>query len=342
MSNPFGNKQLVDLWQYLSQAIRKHSDKKLFSLSVFSIFSLSATLSLPIVSIAKVQNAQLQEWRFFPEVAQLEFTLSGASQPKLLYLRQPERLVIDIPATKLGFVSTRQDYNGAIQRIRLSQLNDSVTRIVMDLAPGTTLNPNQVLLQPVSSNRWVLRPFLTSYNPNGVSGGYLPNQPNNYPPATYPSQPQNNLPPGIYAPQPQNNLPSGIYSSPPVGNLPNNLPNIPPNIPQEPYPSQPNGNLPPTLGENNNLPPLTNNINNNNQQQPFVSVPPLNSNNTLQTPGSTLPPVIFPNPSGGFNNAPPLINPNSGINYPNNVNGGVNSNLTPLPWGQSLPPNPGQ
>jgi AMIN domain len=210
MSNPFGNKQLVDLWQYLSQAIRKHSYKNLFSVSVFSVFSLSATLSLPLVSIAKVQNAQLQEWRFFPEVAQLEFTLSAASQPKLLYLRQPERLVIDIPGTKLGFVSTRQDYNGAIQRIRLSQLNASVTRIVMDLAPGTTFNPNQVLLQSVSSNRWVLRPLLTSYNPNGIPGGYFPNQPNNnYPPATYAPQPQNNLPiisPIIYLISHQNSI----------------------------------------------------------------------------------------------------------------------------------------
>ncbi|PAX55144.1 AMIN domain-containing protein [Brunnivagina elsteri] len=325
MSNQLGNKQLVDLWQYLSQAIRKYPYKKLFSVSVFSIFSLSATLSLPSASIANPQNAQLQEWRFSPEIPQLEFTLSAASQPKLLYLRQPERLVIDIPSTKLGFVSTRQDYNGAIQRVRLSQLNASVTRIVMDLAPGSTFNPNQVSLQSVSSNRWVLRPFLTSYNPNTIPGGYFPNQPNNYPPGTYAPQPQNNLPPGMYAP-------------PSVGNLPNNLPNIPPEL----YPSQPNGNLPPTLGGNNNLPPLTNNINNNTQQQPFVSVPPLNSNNTPQIPGSTLPPAIFSNPSGGFNNAPPLMNPNSVITYPNDVNGGINSNLTPLPWGQNLLPNPGQ
>ncbi|NJR15741.1 MAG: AMIN domain-containing protein [Calothrix sp. CSU_2_0] len=327
MSNQFANKQLVDLWQYLSQAIRKHPYKKLFSASIFSIFSLSATLSLPSASIANPQNAQLQEWRFFPEVAQLEFTLTAASQPKLLFLRQPERLVVDIPGTKLGFVSTRQDYNGTIQRIRLSQLNANVTRIVMDLAPGTAFNPNQVLLQPVSSNRWVLRPFLSSYNPNGTSGGYFPPQPNNYPSGTYAPQLQNNLPPGTYAPQP-------------AGNFPNNIPNVPPGL----YLPQPNGTLPPTFGGNNNLPPQTNNINNSNQQPPFVSVPPLNFNNTPQLPpGSILPPASLPSSSGGFiNNAPPLLmNPNSVTTYPNNINGGTNSNLTPLPWGQSLP-NQGQ
>ncbi len=342
MSNQFGNKQLVDLWQYLSQAIRKHPYKKLFSASVFSILSLSATLSLPSTSIANPQNAQLQEWRFFPEVAQLEFTLSGASQPKLLFLRQPERLVVDIPGTKLGFVPTRQDYNGTIQRIRLSQLNANVTRIVMDLAPGTAFNPNQVLLQSVSSNRWVLRPFLTSYNPNATPGGYFPNQTNNYPPGTYPPQPQNNLPFGTYAPQPQNNLPPGIYTPQPVGNFPNNLPNNIPNVPPGFYLPQPNGTLPQTLGVNNSLPPLNNNINNNTQQQPFVRVPPLNSNNIPQIPGSMLPPATLPSSPGGFiNNAPPLINPNSVTTYPNNINGGMNPNLTPLPWGQSLP-NPGQ
>jgi hypothetical protein len=338
MSNPFGNKQLVDLLKYLSQAIRKHPYKKLFSVSVFSILSLSGTLFLPSISIANVQNSQLQEWRFFPEVAQLEFTLSAASQPKLLYLRQPERLVIDIPGTKLGFVSTQQNYNGAIQRIRLSQLNASVTRIVMDLAPGTAFNPNQVLLQSVSSNRWLLRPFLTSNNPNGTPGGYFPPQTNNYPPETYVPQYQNNLPPGIYAPQPQNALPPGMYTPQPTGNLPTtNLPNVSPGL----YPPQPNGMLPSVSEGNNSLPPLTNNINNNTQQQPFVSVPPLNSNNTSQTPGSILPPANFPSPSGGFNNAPPLISPNSVTTYPDNVNGGANSNLTPVPWGQSLP-NSGQ
>ncbi|MEA5571886.1 AMIN domain-containing protein [Calothrix sp. UHCC 0171] len=313
MINTVANQQLLEI----PQPNRKHLYQKLFSVSIFSVFSLCGALSLPNIHTAIAQNSQLQEWQFFPEFAQLEFTLSAASQPKVFYLSQPSRLVLDIPNTKLGFVPTRQNYNGAIQSIRVSQLKaqTNITRIVLDFAPGTTFNPNQVLLQPVSTNRWVLRPFVTSYNPNVTPQGYFPPQSNNYQPATQTPQTQTNLPPAVYAPQaPSNNLPGF-------------------------YPPQPTGTLPSTLG-NSSLPPVTNNITNS-IQQPFVSVPPLNSNNTSQIPGSILPPASFPNLSGGFNNPPPLINPNSVTTYPNSVNSDTNPGIIPLPWGQSIP-NQGQ
>ncbi|BAZ39904.1 hypothetical protein NIES4101_58610 [Calothrix sp. NIES-4101] len=339
MSNTLENQQLLKI----PQPNRKHFYKKLFSISIFSIFSLCGALLLPNIHTAIAQNAQLQEWRFLPEFAQLEFTLSAASQPKVFYLSQPSRLVLDIPNTKLGFVPTRQNYNGAIQSIRVSQLKakTNITRIVLDFAPGTNFNPNQVLLQPVSSNRWVLRPFVTGYNPTVTPQGYFPPQSNNSPSATQTPQEQTNLPPAVYAPQaPNNNLP-GFYP-PQVPN--NNLPGFyPPQAPNNSlpgfYPPQPTGNLPSTLG-NSSLPPVTNNITNS-TQQPFVSVPPLNSNNTSKTPGSILPPASFPNPSGGFNNPPPLINLNSVTTYPNSVNTDTNPGIVPLPWGQSIP-NQGQ
>ena len=70
-----------------------------------------------------------------------------------------------MPATKLGYVPTKQNYSGPIQSIRVSQLKAGTTRIVMDLAPGSVLDPHQVQLQPVSwqnPTRWVLRPLITS------------------------------------------------------------------------------------------------------------------------------------------------------------------------------------
>ena len=288
--------------------------KQLFSVS---LFSLSYVFAFQPISSAVPQNTQLQEWRFSPENALLEFTLSSAAQPQVFYLRQPPRLVIDLPSTKLGYVPTQENYSGAIQRIRLSQLNASVTRIVMDLTPGTVLTQNQVQLQPISTNpnRWTLR-LSNNYSNTPGSTIYPPQAPIYQPQApTYQSQPQIYQPqppiyqsqPPIYQPQPQ------IYQSqPPI------------------YQSQPS-----TLPSSNDLNP---------QPSPNVSVPPLTPNNREQIPSaSMLPPANFSTPFGGVsNNASPLISPNFPVpNYPNNnpVNNPINNNAGSgvVPWGQNLP-----
>lgn len=221
--------------------------------------------------------ARLDNWHFSPEAMQLEFTLSAARTPKYFYLAQPARIVVDLPNTKLGYVPTQQNYSGKIQRVRISQLNAGVTRIVLDLAPGSSLDPNQLKLQPTSKknpNRWVLRPAVNTAQ-NSVKPGYYPQLPNNLPVNPQPL----NLPqiPSNYPPTPINQLP-----------ISNNQ--------QSPF-----FTLPPPV---NNLPPITNN-----QSQPFVTVPPLTSNNSPQIPVN-LPAPIVPNQPVNFNSPAPVISPN--------------------------------
>ena len=177
---------------------------------LISVFLLSsyAVIALDTNSSTAAPRGQLEDWRFYPQNSELEISLSTPSRPQYFYLSQPPRIVVDLPDTKLGNVSVKQDYNGAIQRIRVSQLNEDVTRIVMDLAPGTFFDRNRVQLQPVSPQnptRWVFRPLI------GGSGNYLP---------------PGNLSTG-------NDLPLGTYSPPQPTNPPYNrqLPRILPLIP---------------------------------------------------------------------------------------------------------------
>ena len=126
--------------------------------------SLCGLITLtPNISIAQ-PIAQLNNWEFNPKSQQLEINLSATATPQYFYLIQPPRLVLDLPNTKLGKVLTQKEYAGAIQKIRISQLNANITRIVLDLAPGTKFQPNQVQLQPLSRQkptRWVFNPHLT-------------------------------------------------------------------------------------------------------------------------------------------------------------------------------------
>ncbi|MEI2581360.1 AMIN domain-containing protein [Scytonema sp. PRP1] len=268
--------------------------------------------------------ARLEDWRFYPEALQLEMSLSAASQPRHFYLAQPPRIVIDLPGTKLGRIPTQQNFSGAIRTIRVSQLNADVTRIVMDLAPGTVINPNQVQLQPVSRenpNRWVLRPLIAS-NGTYLPQGNLPSLPGNLPPGMYnPPQPPGNLPPGMYnPPQPPGNLPPGMYNPPqPPGNLPTgmyNPPQPPGNLPPGMYnPPQPPGNLPPGVynppqaSDFSVPPPLTTlpPTNTNFPQTPSVRVPPFTPNNPSQLPSSIVPPPSSPYQPRNPNNAIPSV-----------------------------------
>ncbi|MDZ7963247.1 MAG: AMIN domain-containing protein [Aulosira sp. DedQUE10] len=266
----------------------------LFGISIAMVLEAGSTIAKPVKKQIQAQNypnvpvqpgkrtvtaplARLDNWHFSPEAMQLEFTLSAARTPKYFSLAQPARIVVDLPNTKLGYVPTQQNYSGAIQRVRISQLNADVTRIVLDLAPGNFLAPNQVKLQPASKKnptRWVLRPSIAGYQ-NAVQPGHYPQLPSNLPVNPYP----------LNLPQNPSNYPQS-----PINQLPTN------NNQQSPFLT-----LPPPAS---NLPPI-----NTNQQQPFVSVPPLTPNNPSQQPAN-LPPPIFPNQPGNFNSPSPIARPN--------------------------------
>jgi AMIN domain len=238
--------------------------------------SLFATITLEIgISIA-VTVAKLNKWQFNPKSQQLEITLSAATKPEYFYLPQPPRLVVDLPNTQLGNVDTQKNYPGTIQRIRVSQFSPNITRIVIDLEPGSFADANQVQLQPISPNnptRWVLRPVI-SHNST----------------ITQP----------ISSPSPGNQL-----SPAPLITLP-----------------------PPST----NLPLTTNNF-----QQPFVTVPPLNSQDPSQL--SNL--IILPaNAADYLENSHSITVPNSVPNIPNSENYSDQIlNIPVIEFGQPLPSN---
>ncbi|MDZ8224060.1 AMIN domain-containing protein [Nostoc sp. ChiVER01] len=192
--------------------------KQLFNIS---LLGFCAAIALETCTTAATPVAKLDNWRFSPKTQQLEITLSAGTTPRYFYLVQPSRLVVDLPNTKLGKVTTQQNYSGAIKSIRVSQLNANDTRIVLDLAPGTVLNPKQIQLQPVSrknSTRWVLRPVISSKT-TAVKPRNSPSSPKKQPQTA--KKPSSNLPvtttnlqaPLLTAPPISNNLPSTITNN---------------------------------------------------------------------------------------------------------------------------------
>lgn len=236
--------------------------KQLFGVSLFSLY---VAIALETVSSAATPVAKLDDWRFYPDKVQLEITLSAGTTPRYFYLAQPPRIVVDLPDTQLGYVTTQQNYSGAIQRIRLSQLNASSTRIVLDLAPNTSLNLKQLQLQPISQKnptRWVLRPVTPGYSTSVQPAGYSSPLPNNQPQTPYNySQPPNNLPltttnaqpPLFTLPPPSSDLPQTTNPQQPFVTVPPLTPNQPSQLPNSILPPATFSNQP---GNLNSIPPL--------------------------------------------------------------------------------------
>ncbi|MDY6899296.1 MAG: AMIN domain-containing protein [Cyanobacteriota bacterium] len=286
-----------------------------------SLFGLYAAIAFNTNSSIAAPTGELEDWRFSPQGSQLEISVSAPVKPQYFYLSQPPRIVVDLPDTKLGYVPTQQNYNGAIQSVRVSQLNEDITRIVLDLAPGTFFDRNQVQLQPFSwenPTRWLFRPVIAN-NGNYFSPGY-PSVGGQLPPGA-----TGQLPPGAYNPQ----LPSDYpYTPQPPGAFPQQQPPgmLPPQQPSNTLPPlEPSITLPPGQIYNpSQLPPGTDipqssfsaplpltPMENRNIGQPSVTVPPVNRSNlsplSPQIPNSVLPPAKFPSPSGNLNPSPSLF-----------------------------------
>ncbi|NJM20471.1 MAG: N-acetylmuramoyl-L-alanine amidase [Richelia sp. RM2_1_2] len=98
--------------------------------------------------------AKLQSWNFDANQNQLEFNTDAAVQPKAQLIFNPTRVVIDLPGVKFGSPQLKKPIGGAINTVRIGQLDPETTRMVVELSPGYTLDPNQIKFEGVSPSRW--------------------------------------------------------------------------------------------------------------------------------------------------------------------------------------------
>ncbi len=120
------------------------------------------------------QAARLQFWRFDANQNRLEFTTDQGVQPRAQLIANPARLVIDLPGIQLGRPAVTQPGNGtSIRSLRVGQFDQDTARIVVELAPGYTIDPNQVRFRGASPQNWTVQlptPQLTSA-PSPITAG---------------------------------------------------------------------------------------------------------------------------------------------------------------------------
>lgn len=103
------------------------------------------------------EAAQLQFWRFNPHQNRLEFSTDEGVQPTAQLLSNPTRIVVDLPGTTLGQPTINQAVEGTVRALRIGQFDTQTTRLVIELAPGYTVDPNAVIVQGQTAQNWVVQ-----------------------------------------------------------------------------------------------------------------------------------------------------------------------------------------
>jgi N-acetylmuramoyl-L-alanine amidase len=125
----------------------------LFTFGSSGLLVLGATLSLSLPAMA----TKLQSWRFDVNRNQLEFSTDGNVQPRAQLVLNPTRLVIDLEGVTFGRPQTSQPVNKpGMRSVRVGQFEKGITRIVIELEPGYTIDPNQVQFRGTTPRQWAV------------------------------------------------------------------------------------------------------------------------------------------------------------------------------------------
>ena len=106
---------------------------------------------------APARAGQITNWHFDANQNQFEFTTDEAVQPRAQLLPNSAQLVIDLPGTRSGQAAVTQEIGGTVQRVRISEFDAQTTRIVVEMTPGYTLDPQQIRFRGLSATQWAVQ-----------------------------------------------------------------------------------------------------------------------------------------------------------------------------------------
>lgn len=115
---------------------------------------LIGSLVATALTATPAEAGKLTFWQFSEDKNRLIFQTEETVQPKAQLIFNPTRVVIDLPQTTLGHSLVNQPVGEIIKEVRVGQFNQDTTRLVVELAPGYTLDPEKVKIRGESPNRW--------------------------------------------------------------------------------------------------------------------------------------------------------------------------------------------
>jgi beta-lactamase class A len=106
---------------------------------------------------APAQASKFTGWEFDASRNQLNFGTDTGVQPKATLLDGPYRLVVDLPGTKMTEATIRKKFGAAVREVRIAQSDGNNTRLVMELAPGYGVSPQNIIIRSDLPSRWSIK-----------------------------------------------------------------------------------------------------------------------------------------------------------------------------------------
>lgn len=122
----------------------------------FRPFLLLPSLLSVFIFASVARSSELVFWRFDRNQNRLVFTTDSGVQPRAQLIANPTRVVIDLPGINLDRKTVNQQVGGTIKEVRVGQFENNTTRIVIELAPGYTLDPQGVKFKGASPREWTV------------------------------------------------------------------------------------------------------------------------------------------------------------------------------------------
>jgi N-acetylmuramoyl-L-alanine amidase len=149
------------------------------------------------------QAGKLVYWRFESAQNRLVFTTDDRVQPTAQLIPNPTRVVVDLPGITLGRSTVNQPIGGVVSNVRVAQFDAFTTRLVIELAPGYTVDPQQVKVRGITPTQWTIELPTPQRLPESTSSPAYPQPPASNPnPNPWP-RPQSTAPSYPANPRPQ-------------------------------------------------------------------------------------------------------------------------------------------
>ncbi|MGL5032411.1 MAG: AMIN domain-containing protein, partial [Microcystaceae cyanobacterium] len=158
-------------------------------------YGLVFTFLALLLCATPAQAGKLLFWRFEPSQNRLSFTTDERVQPTAQLVPNPTRVVIDLPNTRFDRPALEQAVGGSVRAIRIGKPDPYTTRLVIEMAPGYTVDPQQVKVKGLSPTQWTVDLPTPQRAPESANPGL--------PPTSYPNNPRYPAPPS-----PQSSRPS--------------------------------------------------------------------------------------------------------------------------------------
>ncbi|NER00642.1 MAG: AMIN domain-containing protein, partial [Cyanothece sp. SIO2G6] len=111
--------------------------------------------SLLMATVAEA--AELQFWRFNSTDNRLTFTTDEGVRPRAQLISDPIRVVIDLPGVTFNRSTASQFVGDGVREVRVGQFDAQTTRLVIELEPGYTLDPQRVRVQGSTPTQWLVQ-----------------------------------------------------------------------------------------------------------------------------------------------------------------------------------------